>query len=56
MFSLFHNLRAKRKSVAEISLPSMDGLEIKQVTLVKFLGVQIEENINQEQHINLVQC
>ena len=39
-----------------LPLLSVDGLEIKQVTLAKFFGVQIYKNVNWEQQIDLVQC
>ena len=54
IFSLFHNLGEKRKPFAE-TLPSVNGLEIKQATLTKFLRVQVNGNINRQQQINLMQ-
>ena len=30
-------------------------MEIKELALTKFLGVQVDENVSQEQQINLVQ-
>ena len=38
-----------------LPLLSVDGLEIKWVTLAKLFGVQIYKNVNWEQQINLVQ-
>ena len=46
----------KENLLLTLPLLSVNGLEIKQVTLAKFFGVQIYKNINWEQRINLVQC
>ena len=54
IYSLFHNLRTKRKPVAETSITICWWLG-NQTALVKFLGVQVFKNVNQEQQINLVQ-
>ena len=39
----------------KLTLPYVDGLEIKQATLAKFLRVQVNGNINRQQQINLLQ-
>lgn len=55
-FSLFLTSEQKENLLLTLPLLSVDGLEIKQVTLAKFFEVQIYKNINWEQQINLVQC
>ena len=46
----------KENLLLKLSLLSIDGWEIKHVTLRKFRGVLIDENVNRKQQINLVQC
>ena len=54
-FMLFHPCRANENLPLKLPLLSLEGLEIRQVSSAKFLGVQIDEIIIWEEQITLMQ-
>ena len=54
-FIFFQPRRANENLPVKLLLLSLDGLEIKEVYSVKFIGVQINENITWKQQITLMQ-
>ena len=56
VFVYFITTGQKENLLLKLSLLSIGSWEIKHVTLRKFRGALICENINREQQINLVQC
>ena len=54
-FILFHKARDRDNLPLKLPVLTINGVPIKQVNSTKFLGVQIDENINWAQHITLTE-